>query len=671
LPGLKQLKYFVFFLAICTATAAGYAQQAQSPAVDLASMKIEDLMNVHVTSVSKQDQKMSQVAAAVFVIAQDDIRESGATTIPDLLRMVPGLNVAQINSNTWAISARGFNSQFADKLLVLVDGRTVYTPTLAEVFWDTLDVPLEDIERIEVIRGPGGTVWGANAVNGIINIITKEAGETLGGLLEAGGGTVNQGFGLAQYGAKTRGGGTAFRVFTKYFNRSHFPDFSGQNGHDGSHLLHGGFRADSTSSKGDSTMLQADLYSGAEQETIVHSELSPPQNITVPRHVSLSGGDILGSWGHSFSSRSDLTLQAYLDHYTNSGPEARETRDTVDIDSHYHLLIGSRNDLSVGMGYRYTRNRTVGTIDQAFVPPHEDGHLYNVFAEDQITLQPDRWFLYAGVKLEDNYFRGFAAEPSFRIAWTPSTKQTLWAAVSDAHRAPSYRDVGLKATLAALPGPAAVVLLGNRGFEDEVVLAYELGYRTQIYKRLSIDLASFFNRYYDLQSIEPLPPFIEPNTSPALLILPKTFANNLYGTTGGVEASVHWKVTDRWTVSPGYSFLKIHLHTKPASQDLGGPADIAGSNPVHQAQLRSHWEFARGFGWDANAYFTGPLTEQLVASYTRLDSQLTWDLLERVQLSLVGQNLLSDHHVEFNDDLALVNSSAIKRNVFAKIVWTF
>jgi iron complex outermembrane receptor protein len=267
---------------------------AQQPnAGDLADQSLEDLMNVEVTSASKKEQKLSRVAAAIFVITQEDIRRSGATNIPDLLRMVPGLDVSQINSNTWAISARGFNSQFANKLLVLVDGRAVYTPLLGGVSWDTVDVPLEDIDRIEVIRGPGGTVWGNNAVNGVINIITKKAQDTLGALVTGGGGTVENGFGTVQYGGATKDG-TAYRLFTHYLNSDHFPDLTGQNGGDGSHLLHGGFRIDTDLFESGPLTLQGDLYVGGEGASIVHSVLSPPENLNVFRHVGLSGGNLLG-----------------------------------------------------------------------------------------------------------------------------------------------------------------------------------------------------------------------------------------------------------------------------------------------------------------------------------------------------------------------------------------
>jgi iron complex outermembrane receptor protein len=649
---------------------ASLTASPQQPSDDLTDRSMEDLMNIHVTSVSKEDQKMSQVAAAIFVIGQEDIQRSGATNIPDLLRMVPGLDVAQINANTWAISARGFNSQFANKLLVLVDGRAVYTPLLGGVTWDTVDVPLEDIDRIEVIRGPGGTVWGNNAVNGVINIITKIAQDTQGAAVTGGGGTLGQGFGTAQYGGSTKGG-TAYRIFTNYLNHDPFPGIDGGNGGDGWHLLHGGFRVDTDPSKTDTLTFQGDLYAGAEGASIVHSVLSPPENLNVFMHTGLSGGNVLSRWNHAFSTRSDITVQFYFDRYTRSGPESRELRNTVDFDFRHHVGLGSRHDLTWGVGYRHSADQTVGTIDQAFVPANRAGELWSFFVEDQITLKPDCLLLYVGTKLENSYFTGFVLEPSVRLAWNLSNRQTLWAAVSDASRAPSRHDLNLVAVLTALPGPAEVVLLGNPNLESEGVVAYELGYRTEINNRLSVDLTTFANSYRNLESQEPLPSFVEPNTSPPLLVLPKSFANKIYGTTAGIEASVQWKVNNRWSLSPGYSFLQMDLHTDLNSHDTTTVADTQGSNPGHQAQLRSHLKLPHGIDWDSNAYFVGPLPAQFVHSYTRLDSLLTWKFSERAQLSIVGQNLLSDHHVEADDTYAVVNSSEVKRTAYVKFAWRF
>lgn len=549
---------------------------------------------------------MSQVAAGVFVITQEDIHRSGATNIPDLLRMVPGLDVAQIDANTWAISARGFNLQFAGNLLVLIDGRAVYTPLFGGANWDTQDVPLDDIERIEVTRGPGGTVWGANAVDGVINIITKKASDTPGILVTGGGGTSEQGFGTVQYGGTIQEA-TNYRVFAKYMNAGAFTDLNGQDAEDGWHLLHTGFRADTSWSQKDSLTIQGDLYTGDEGAIITHPIISPPENVNIPKFTELTGGNILSRWNHTFSSRSDVTVEVYFDRYLRTGPTSDERRNTFDFDFQHHLALGARNDLIWGVGYRYTEDHTVGTSDQAFVPANRVGQLFSAFVQDQITLKPDRVYLYVGTKLENSYFAGLDLQPSVRLAWTPSNRSTFWAAISRASYTPSRSDLGLNAVIATLPGPAEVVLLGNPKFEAEHVVAYEAGYRTQPSDRLSIDATVFLNAYSRLQSVEPLPPFIDHNTNPPILVIPLTFGNKLHGTTEGVEVSLNWKAANRWTLSPGYTFLEMHLHADATSLDTTSVPDMQGENPSHQAQLRSRLELPHNFTWNTNAYFVGRL----------------------------------------------------------------
>jgi iron complex outermembrane receptor protein len=645
-------------------------ESSTPPQNDLTQVSIENLMNVEVTSASKKEQKLSQVAAAIFVITREDIRDSGVLSIPDLLRMVPGLDVAQISSNAWAISARGFNLQFANKTLVLIDGRAVYTPLFGGVNWDTQDMPLEDIERIEVIRGPGGTVWGSNAVDGVINIITKKAKDTQGMLVTAGGGTQAEEFGTLQYGGKIKNE-SSYRIFAKYQNNNQSPDLDGGIGGDGWHLLHAGFRLDTKLSAKDSLTTQGDVYTGEEGAEIVHSVFTPPENINVERLVALSGGNILARWEHTFSSRSDATIQFYFDRYGRGGPESDEVLDTFDFDFQNHIMIGARQDLIWGIGYRHTSDLDIGTVDQTFVPPKFSAGLFSTFVQDQITLKPDRVALYIGSKLENNYFTGFDLQPSVRLAWTPSTRRTFWAAVSRAVRTPTRRDVGLNAALAALPGPAEVVLLGNPNMNSEHVITYEVGYRAQPADRISIAMTMFINNYHGLESIEPLPSFFDPNSVPPLLVHPQSLGNQMYGTTEGLEAYLNWKVNRRWTLSPGYSFLEMHLRLQALSQDSFSVTDTQGSNPGHQAQLRSHVELSSSLAWDTNAYFVGPLPAQFVPSYTRLDSQLTWRLREHLQLSVTGQNLLKDHHTEFNDQLQINNSTQVKRSAYTKITWQF
>ena len=666
--GLAKLAKLVLTLLLLNRV--GFAQQQ-----DLTQLSLEDLMNTKVTSVSKKEQSLSRTAAAIFVITAADIRRSGATNIPDLLRMVPGLDVAQINANSWAVSARGFNHQFSDKLLVLVDGRTVYTPLFAGVYWDTQDVPLEDIERIEVIRGPGATVWGANAVNGVINVITKSAADTQGGLLVASGGTQDLASGAAQYGGKI-GRDASYRVFAKYLDHNHFPDLNGRNGEDGWHLSHVGFRADRSLTQRDSLTVEGDLYGGSEGANFGHIvSIAPPVNENVDGTTELAGGNILSRWKHVFSSRSDTTLQFSFERYERVGAELSDNRDTFDLDFQHHLALGARHDLIWGADYRHSSDLTVGTIDQAWIPAGRAIQLISTFVQDEIVLKPDRVFLTVGTKLENNYFSGFDVAPSVRVAWTPSKLHTFWAAVSRADRSPSRRSEDADINIAVITGPGGVPaelnLLGNPAEKSEHVLAYEAGYRAEPTSRFSIDVAAFVNSYSDLATIEPGAPFVEVNPGPPNLVFPLVWGNKMHGKTQGIEVSGNWKVNGRWTLSPGYTLLQIHLHTDRTSQDTTSVANTEGSSPRHQAQLRSHLNLPGRFVWDVSGYFVERLPAQGVPSYTRIDTQLSRQLGERLEFSLVGQNLLRDHHLESNDMLTSVNPSQIKRSAYAKITWRF
>lgn len=631
-------------------------------------------MNINVTSVSKKEQKLSRVAAAIFVIGQEQIRRSGATNIPDLLRMVPGLNVAQINANTWAISARGFNHELADKLLVLIDGRSVYTETFAGVNWDTQDVPLEDIDRIEVIRGPGGTIWGANAVNGVINIITKPSKNTHSAMVTAGGGTQENAFGTAQYGGDLAGD-FSYRAFAKYLDYTHSPDLEGDGSGDGWHLLHGGFRVDGSVSKNDTLTIQGDIYSGREGAEIVHTSLDPPQNTTVQRRAGLSGGNILGRWNHTFSNGSDAKVQFYFDNNLRDGPESRENRDTIDFDFQHHLTLGARHDVIWGAGYRRNADQTEGTIDLAYIPANRSIQIFNSFVQDEITLKPNRLYLTMGMKLEHQDFAGLQIEPAARLAWTPSDRHTFWASSSRAARTPSRVDTGANIGLAAFPGPDGVsqevVLLGNLQQQAEHVVANELGYRTQVNRRFSVDIATFFNTYKNLRTREQRTPYLLEAAGSSIWIIPLAWGNKMHGTTEGVEVSADWRISNRWTLSPGYALLLMHLHADPTSTDATSAPDTEGSNPRHQIFVRSHLDLRRRLAWDTNVNYVDALPAQQIPSYVRLDSQLTWQLGESLELGLVGQNLVQDHHPESNDIFTIVNPSQIKRSVYARITWRF
>ncbi|MHB8486483.1 MAG: TonB-dependent receptor plug domain-containing protein [Candidatus Acidiferrales bacterium] len=661
-------------LSVAVAVVITIPAWPQETPKDLGNKSLEDLMNIEVTSVSKKEQKLSQIASAIFVITQDDIRRSGATNIPDLLRMVPGLDVAQINGSTWEISSRGFNAQYADKLLVLIDGRTVYSPLFSGVYWDVQDVPLEDIERIEVIRGPGATVWGANAVNGVINIITKSAKETQGGLVTAGGGTYEPGFGVAQYGGTVRQA-TTYRIFVKGFNYNSFPSLSGQDGHDGSDLLHGGFRVDSTLSKQDALTVQGDLYEGSEGETVNIATLTPPFGQVSTVSTSVSGGNVLGRWNHTFSPHSDTSVQVYFDRTQRNSILEGEAVNTFDVDFEHHIGWGSRQDFVWGAGFRYISYATTGSLTVSFNPASQDFELFSSFVQDEITLKPDRLYLTIGAKLEHNDFSGFEFQPSARIAWNLNKEDTLWAGYARARRTPSPSDRGLRIGFTAFPGPGGLpvllTILGSPNTVSENLDAFEAGYRAQLGPNVSLDISTFYNRYGDLQTLEPGVPFLELNPPPPHLNVPLVFSNQMHGESHGIEMAVNWKATNRWTLSPGYAFERIHLQTNPGSLDTTSVSTGEGNSPHIEAQLRSDLALPRRLEWNTSVYFVGRLPAEQVPSYTRLDTGMTWRASEHLALSIVGQNLLKDHHLEAHSSDQGELSGLIKRSAYVKLTWQF
>ena len=645
---------------------------AQRP--DLSQLSIEDLMNIKVTSVSKKEQSLSRTASAIFVITPDAIRDSGATNIPDLLRMVPGVDVAQIDANSWACSVRGLNGRFSHELLVLVDGRNVYNPTFGGALWDVLDLPLEDIERIEVIRGPGGTVWGANAVNGVINIITRRAAETKGGMAAGGGGNLDQGSGTLQYGGGL-GQSTDYRIFSKYFNKDHLPGRSGADGGDGWHVLRGGFRTDSRLSAKDTLMVQGDLYTGEEGSPMLFLPfvLSPGlQNIE--RIVSLSGGSFQSAWNHVYSARSDTVVQASFARYERADT-ITEQRNTVAVDFQHHFAWGNRQDIVWGGGYTDTDAHAQGSFTVSFNPADRRMQLFGTFFQDEVALLPDKLYLTLGTKLEHNYYTGLHLMPSARVSWTPSTRYMFWAAVSQAARTPADSDTAVRANVAGFPGPDGTPVLmafvGNPHFKNEGLIAYELGCRAKLSPHISMDLAAYYSDYNHHQTREPAAPFFEATPSPPHLVEPVTFENLMHGEAHGFEMAVNWKATERWTLSSGYAFEQMHMHLSPTSQDTVSVRQAEASSPVHSAQLQSHLDLVHGIGWDASAYFVDRLRSGHIPAYTRLDTGLTWRWTEGLAMSVVGQNLVKDRHLEFLDDSETLRSTLIKRSAYLKLTWQF
>jgi iron complex outermembrane recepter protein len=669
-----QRRRRMLFAMLWVVGALDPAAQAQSDPNTLADAKIEDLMNMEVTSASKTGQKLSETANAIFVITQEDIRNSGATNVPDLLRMVPGIDVAQINASSWAISARGLNEEFANELLVLVDGRSVYTPLTGGVYWNVQDFVLEDIDRIEVICGPGAAIWGANAVDGVINIITKRAQDTKGALATVGGGSADRIMGEDRYGGSS--GKLNYRIFTTVREENSLVEPPGGSARDGWNLVHGGFRTDTDVSSRDKLTVQGDLYEGQQGEAAYALlSLTSPAINRVNGHFNQSGGNILGRWEHQFSTSSDISISYYHDQLSWIGFSYGERRRTDDISIQRHFQWGERQDIVGGAEYRYTADRTEGNQVAYFVPANDSEPLFSLFLQDSIALAPHRLTLTGGAKLEHNAFSGFDWEPDIRIAWTPDERHTIWAAISKADRVPARVDTDLRSDVDAFLEPSGIAAVvrnyGNPNVRPELLTAYEAGLRSQVRKTLSLSVSTFFNSYSKELSSEPGAPFLESNPAPTHLVYPIYTANNVFGESDGLEASASWKVLRWWSVSPGYSLVQIHFHATTGNDDTDTAPETNGSSPEHQAQLRSHFQLPNHFNFDWNTYFVDRLPAQQVPAYTRLDLQLTRRIGKEWQISAVGQNLLGYHHTEFQSSPVIFGSSDAKRAVFVKLAWQF
>jgi iron complex outermembrane receptor protein len=662
-------------LFACTGFAEG---QSKSPATfDLTQASLEDLMDITVTSVARKDQKLSQAAAAVFVITQDDIRRSGATNIPDVLRMAPGVNVARIDANTWAISIRGFNDRYADKILVLIDSRAVYMPSFSGVYWDQIDVPLEDIERIEIIRGPGGAVWGANAMNGVINIITTHSKATQGGLIAANAGMTDkagstQGAGLAQYGGKA--GNLGFwRAFGGYSNTDSSRSQSGASASDGWHAFHGGFRTDLETSPRDSVMVQGDLYQTAEGQeltTVLQNEL--PTIATFHDPIAVHSGDLQARWAHTLQNGSEMTLNIYYNHVNRVDEMITEDTDTFDIDFQHHFTLNSRNDVVWGIGYRITGDSMTNGYDTVWSPPQRTSSLYSGFVQDEIKLAESLRFT-LGTKLENNGYSGFEYEPSARLAWVPTASQTLWLSGSQAIRQPDRQDVDLQYQIGIVPAAGnsfgVIEYINNGGILAEQLRDFEGGYRKQINKRLSLDVAAFRGYYSRLETTAPGDPYNVETAGQSYVVYPQDLGNGAHGRTYGGEMFAAWDVNRRWRLSPGFDLIHMSVTDNPYSRNSSAEA-IPGDTPKHQVHLRSSVVLGSTLDWDTTVNFVGSLRDQHAPAYTRLDTQLRWRIRKCVELDLTGQNLLRARHTEFSDGYE-VNYTQVQRSFGGRIAWRF
>jgi len=660
--------------------AAAQSTGVAEAAVDLKQMSVNDLMNIKVTSVAKEPEKLLDAPSAIQVITNDDIERSGADSLPEALRLADNLEVAQKDVNNWAISARGFSANLADKLLVLIDGRAVYSPLYAGVIWNVQDYPLEDIDRIEVISGPGGTLWGANAVNGVINITSKSAKDTQGGYLEEAVGSQLQNQTEVRY-----GGNLAPEVYYRVYGE-HTQDGSevfstGASALDSERVTRTGFRVDSTSAAQNLLTVQGDYYNGI-------------QDLGAAGEGGLSGGNVLGRWSHTFADDSDLSLQLYYDQtylatpsvaspaalpYYSGFPAAELVDDlqTYDLDFQYHWRLGAANDLIAGLGYRFTDEKDADLGIIRFSPATLRHELFSGFVQDVIAL-PANLSLTLGTKLEHNGYTGLETEPNARLQWALTPKQMLWAAVSRAVRTPSRYDRDLQVVTGLQNAPAplqfpALFLSGSNNFQSETELAYELGYRAELGTRISASVSTFYNDYNDLRSITPTP-----TTATYIYPYPVVFQNNLEGQTYGAEVSANYQPLYWWRLHAGYDLLREHIFIKPGQVDATGALNET-ADPRNQYFLRSAMdlpdraELDLAYRWiDSRILDSSPTNGPvagMVPCYFELDARLAWQATKQLELSLVGQNLLHPHHVEYG--FPSTTREEVARDVYAKAEWRF
>ena len=633
-PYLPTALLFAFFFLNNDSKA-----QNDLSSAELKKLSVEELMNIRVSLVSRTPQPLTEAASAIQVVTGEEIRRSGATNIPDALRLFPNLQVAQFNSGAWIIGARGFNTTFSNKLLVMIDGRTVYTPLFGGVVWDLQNVMLEDIDRIEVVSGPGGTMWGANAVNGVINIVTKKTTETQGAYVSATAGNFLRDNFEARYGSKI-GGKTNFKIYGMHFDRQPTTKPDGNKNTDAWRLTQGGFRVEIDASSQDQVTIQGDAYSGTRKTAVEHS----PMN----------GQNILGRWTRKYAQTSELSVQMYFDRYFREDiPGTGSDRmNTLDIDLQHRIGIGKSHNLLWGLGYRVVRDfANFKTQNVAILPPKKSLDLFNGFIQDEISLSEKIKFT-AGSKILHNVYTGIELQPSARIAFAIMKNHTLWAAVSRAVRTPSRFDRDFYLPAFVVPPPGASVA-GGPGFESENLLAFELGYRIQPNSASIFSLSAFYNVYTDVYSVEPLPG-----------TLTYQIMNGSEGKAWGFEISGAYQLTNIWKARGGYTYFDKNLHAKPGH--TFNP-DYLGNDSKHKAILQSIINLPFNLQFDAVGWYKSKLMQTIatapVPELINYDVRIAW-VTQHLEISLVGQNLAKEEHTEFD----VLN---IPRSFYAKIAGRF
>lgn len=647
------------------------------PHPDLTELNIEELANLEVTSVARKPQKISHSAAAVYVITSEDIRRSGATCIPEALRMVPGLNVAKINTNLWAVSARGFNGTYANKLLVLIDGRTIYSPIFSGVFWQAEDTLLEDIDRIEIIRGPGASLWGANAVNGIINIITKHSRDTKGGFISTGLGTEERAFLNTRYGGTYKENGN-YRLYARGLIRDESRDINDDPAGDDYYKIQTGFRTDKNLSDANDLTLQGDIHKSEENaQYSIAVDMPPLYRETTPAENTYIGGNILGRWTHTSPKVSDLSLQIYYDMLSISSLNYSLNTNIIDMDFQHRFQAGRRQEIIWGAGYRFYSDDNERSDYVSFDPENQVTHLYSAFLQDEITLIENRLFFTIGSKIEHHEYTGFEYQPNARMLWAVNDRHTLWGAVSRAVRCPSRGEHDISTILQMIPPstgmnpsplPAKVTYLGNKDITSEILIAYELGYRMQTNFHISFDMAVFYNLYDDTVGTVINEPYIDASSS--YLIAPVMLENILKGDTRGGEFSLWWIPFQNLRLQTIYTYIDINLEVK----DTETAENIFSMNtysPSHQLSFNTGINLPWHLEADIWLRYVDKIPDVSVESYTTMDVHFAWKPSTSLTLTIVGRNLFDETHVEFIEETGRIGITRVERSVYAGILWTF
>lgn len=625
---------------------------------DFFEMDLEQLADIEITSVSKKPQKLSLTASSVFVLNQVDIRRSGVTTIPDALRLVPGVQVAKLDANKWAISIRGFNDIFSNKLLVLVDGRSVYSPLFGGAYWDTVDTVLEDIERIEVVRGPGGTLWGSNAVNGVINVITKNAKDSAGLLVSALAGNEERGKVSIRYGGEINQQ-TNYRIYAKGFEKDEAKD-----GVDDWRMGRAGFRMDSEPGKQDKLTVQTEVFSGEEGERAMPKDNAPPFR-TFASNTDVFGAHVLFRWERDLGDDSDLSFQTYYDRTERKHFYLNDKRDVLDFDFQHRFQTFWQQELIWGLGFRYIGDEIVAGTVMDLIPQERSDRIYSAFVQDEISLIDEQLILTLGSKIEHNSYTGFEYQPSARLLWIPYEKHSVWGSVSRAVRIPSRTDQDIILQRFFVAPTLKANIFGNREMNAEELIAYEIGYRF-LDQQYTFDISIYYNDYNNLRSLERAS-IIPGNPS----IFPLIIDNELEGEVYGVDVATSWQINESLRLYGGYSFTQMQLHLTDISTNTIEETD-EDDTPHHQFTIRTLWQVTEKWQFDTTLRYVDRIKESKVSGKEAVDSYITFDLRvawqahESVELSLVGQNLLGDHR-EFRGSAVDTQATDVEPGVYFKV----